>query len=97
MSWLLSMDQPYAGLIPRANDDGVQVDVTRPGRHEGNDFGDILGTERSEPTVDLASPILIPAEAHEGELGVRGSRVSTFPAWTSSQSREGTAAMPPGS
>src|SRR5271154_3842592 len=94
------MDQPYAGLIARADYDIVDVDVAGSGRHEGDDLGDVLGAIPSSPAATHAFGQPVGHRpAHPLGVGASGSNMVSMKLRVCSgnpdHSRSGDASWPP--
>src|SRR4051795_5391746 len=59
-----------AALSKRLDDELVDVDVRRPGEHEDDAFGDVLGAKRVEALVRRLRLLLVAPEAHAREVGL---------------------------
>ena len=64
----------------------VDVDVRRPGDHELDALGHVVGRQRSHPRVHLRGAILVAAESHHAELGLDHAGIDlAHPHWSPEQ------------
>src|SRR3954470_3997386 len=75
-----------AALSKRLDDELVDVDVRRPGEHEDDAFGDVLGAERVKALVRRLRLLLVAAEAHTREVGLDEAGIDCAqPNWPAKQ------------
>jgi hypothetical protein len=61
-------------LIAWFDDDEVKIHVSGPGHREGNDLRDVLGGQRSQPSVNAIRFLGTAPETYQRELGFYHSR-----------------------